>query len=182
MRTAALSLLMALAFCPQASAAVRCELTRVTTLGGWADADAIYWRKAISREVTERVQVFIERGRFEPKTWTLHGNTATIPSARIVHNVFVEKERTSAKIPDGIEPGTVGIPKYRIETSAEQGIERETYTVTNLVFRLPVADEHLQRIGAHSPVHIDAVCERSRIPAVAGFIARAKPKRKEPTE
>jgi hypothetical protein len=182
MRTAALSLLMALAFCPQASAAVRCDLSRVTTLGSWADTDAQWWRDLITRETAERVQVFIERGVFVPKTWTQNGNTASIPSARIVHNVFVEKERTSAKIQDGTVPGTVGIPRYRIETSAEQGIERETYTVTNLIFRLPVADEHLQRIGAHSPVHIDAVCERSRIPAVAGFIARAKPKRKEPTE
>jgi hypothetical protein len=176
MRTAALSLLMTLGFCPQASAAVRCNLVRAVPLGGWADADAQYWREIILREVAERVQVFSDRGAFAPKTWTLNGNTASITSAKIVHNIIVDRERTSAKIQDGVVPGTFGIPKYRIETSAEQGIERESYTVTNLIFRLPVADEHLQRIGAHSPVHIDAVCERSRIPAVAGFVARARPK------
>jgi hypothetical protein len=175
-RTAALSLLIALGFCPQALAAVRCDLSRVTTLGGWPDADALWWREQIKREVGQRVDVFIQTGKFEPKTWIMNGNTASIPSARIVHTVFVDRERTSAKVKDGTVSGTQSIPRYRIETSAEQGIERETYTVTNLVFRLPVDDEHLQRIGANSPVHIDAVCERLRIPAVAGFIARARPK------
>lgn len=171
---AVLPLLGSLIFAQAAAAAVSCSLVRAVPLGGWPDADAVYWREVIMKEVAERVHVFIERGAFIPKSWQMHGNTASLTSGKIVHSVHIERERASAKVQDGIVPGTVAIPSYRIETSSESGIERETYTVTNLIFRLPVAPEYLQRIGAVSPVHIDAVCERPRGPAVAGVVYRKR--------
>jgi hypothetical protein len=157
-----------------ALAGMSCDLTRVSTLGGWPERDAQWWRGEFARAVKDRVGGFLRTGTFQPVTWQMHGNTASITSARIWLTEDNSLERLSEKrrLPETV-PGTT-IPTYSIVTEETPRQREITILVTDLVYRLPVDEQHLARIGAHSPVHVDAKCTLVGSASVAGYLARSK--------